>query len=126
VNSVLAVAAGGALGSVARYGFNAGVTRAVGNGYPWGVLLANVLGCFLMGIVTAYFLQRAAADDILKLFLTTGFLGGFTTFSAFSLDAMRLVHGGQMGSAASYVLASVALSIVAVFVGYSLMRTLAA
>jgi fluoride exporter len=124
VNAVLSVAAGGALGSVARFGFNAWIVRVLADAFPWGILLANVLGCFLMGLVSAYFMQRATSDDVLKLFLTTGFLGGFTTFSAFSFDTLKLLQAGQLGAAAGYVLASVVASLIAVFVGFGVVRAL--
>jgi fluoride exporter len=122
VNAVLMVAAGGALGSVARYGLNIGVTRTLGEAFPWGILLANVLGCFLMGVLGAYFMHRMPEGETARLFLTTGFLGGFTTFSAFSFDILKLVNGGQNNAAILYVLASVGLSVLAVFVGFLLVK----
>lgn len=116
------VATGGALGSVARYALNAGVTRAFGEAFPWGILIANILGCFLMGLISAYFMQRMPEDEATKLFLTTGFLGGFTTFSAFSFDVLKLVNGGQNGTAVLYILASVGFSLLAVFAGFLLVK----
>jgi fluoride exporter len=121
VNAVLLVAAGGALGSVTRHGLNLYAGRVLGNAFPWGILLVNVGGCFAMGLVAAGLL-RAPLPDALRLFLATGFLGGFTTFSAFALDTMKLVQGGQVGLATVYVLASVVISLIAVFAGFWLMR----
>jgi fluoride exporter len=121
VNQLLLIAAGGALGSLARHGMNVGVTRVMGAGLPWGILAVNVAGSFLIGALTAAFL-RSAVPNALPLFLITGFLGGFTTFSAFSLDVMKLVQAGQSGAAVVYVVASVGLSLVAVFAGFIILR----
>ncbi len=115
------VALGGALGSVARLGLSQGINRLLGDGFPYGILTVNVLGSFVMGVVTAFFMRKLEDNQAAQLFLTTGVLGGFTTFSAFSLDVLKLVNAGHMGSAASYVLASVGLSIAAVFAGFALM-----
>ena len=121
MSGFLWVAAGGALGSVTRHAMNLGITRVAGPGFPWGILLINGLGCLVMGMVAAGLL-RLPLPDAVRLFLATGFLGGFTTFSAFALDTMKLVQSGQSGLAAVYVLASVALSLSAVFLGFLLMR----
>ena len=115
------VALGGALGSVARLGLSQGINRVLGDGFPNGILTINVLGSFTMGLVTALFIRKLDGNQASQYFLTTGFLGGFTTFSAFSLDVFKLVNGGQAGSALLYVLASVGLSIAAVFAGFALM-----
>lgn len=121
---VLLVALGGALGSVARYGVNVWTTRAFGLGFPWGTLTVNVVGGLVMGLLAALFALRAEASPEAKLFLMTGVLGGFTTFSAFSLDAVVLWERGEAGFAATYVAASVALSIGALFAGLALGRWL--
>ncbi len=115
------VALGGSLGSVARMGLSQGINRVLGDGFPYGILTINVLGSFTMGLATALFIRKLDGNQSSQYFLTTGFLGGFTTFSAFSLDVFKLVNGGQAGSAALYVLASVGLSIAAVFAGFALM-----
>lgn len=115
------VALGGALGSVARLGLSHEINRVVGDGFPYGILTVNVLGSFAMGLVTALFMRKMEDNQALQYFLATGFLGGFTTFSAFSLDVLKLVNVAQGGSAMIYVLASVALSIAAVFAGFALM-----
>jgi fluoride exporter len=119
---MLMVATGGALGSVARYGLNISVTRILGDVFPWGILVANVLGCFLMGILGAYFMQRMPQGEAARLFMTTGFLGGFTTFSAFSFDVLKLVNGGHNTAAVLYVLTSVGFSVLAVFAGFLLVK----
>lgn len=118
----LLIAAGGALGSVARHGFNLGVTRMMGNGFPWGILSVNVLGSFLIGAVAAGMLRVSGSNTALSPLFVTGFLGGFTTFSAFSLDVMKLVQAGQGSAAMTYVVASVGLSLLAVFMGFNLLR----
>ncbi len=122
MNAVFIVATGGALGSVARYVLNIVVTKTLGDAFPWGILVANVLGCFLMGALSAYFMQRLPEGEAARLFLTTGFLGGFTTFSAFSFDVLNLVNGGQNNVAILYVFVSVALSVLAVFAGFVLVK----
>jgi fluoride exporter len=125
VNAVIWVAAGGALGSVTRYGFNNAITWLWGESFPWGILLINVLGSLLIGMVGAYWIVRSPGNDVARLFLTTGFLGGFTTFSAFAFDVLKLVQSNQNASAAIYLVASVVLSIVAVFVGFAAVKAIA-
>ncbi len=122
--AVLLVALGGALGSVARYGVNVWTMRAIGPGFPWGTLTVNVVGGLVMGLLAAIFALKAQAPAEAKLFLMTGVLGGFTTFSAFSLDAVAIWERGEAGLAAAYVAASVVLSIGALFAGLALGRAL--
>lgn len=116
------VALGGAIGSVARYGMISAVGRWLGTGFPWGTLSVNVLGSFLMGVLIEMFVEKLPISPEIRAFFTVGILGGFTTFSAFSLDAVTLFERGEMGSAATYILASVILSIGALFAGLLLMR----
>lgn len=113
------VALGGALGSAARVGLSLGINRLLGNGFPFGILAVNVLGSFAMGLATAIFMRKMQGNEALYYFLATGVLGGFTTFSTFSLDVLRLTHGGQTWSAMIYVVLSVLLSIAAVFAGFA-------
>jgi fluoride exporter len=112
------VALGGALGSSARYGVNLIAPRVFGSGFPWATLIVNVLGCFAMGYITAMLIARFPQDRNMQLFLTTGLLGGFTTFSAFSLDFFGLMQRGEMPLAIVYAVASVVLSMIAVMVGF--------
>lgn len=121
---ILFVALGGALGSVARYGVNVAAARAFGLGFPWGTLAVNVVGGLVMGLLAAVLALKGEASPETKLFLMTGVLGGFTTFSAFSLDAVALYERGEVGLAAAYVAASVALSIGALVAGLALGRAL--
>lgn len=118
----LAVAAGGALGAVARYGMAGLVQRVAGGAFPWGTLAVNVLGALLMGIIVEGAARLWTVPTDLRLFLTTGVLGGFTTFSAFSLDAWVLWERGMPVAAVGYVAASVGLSILALVAGFWLGR----
>jgi CrcB protein len=118
---ILLVALGGGVGSVLRYGVNLAGYALVGAGFPWWTLAVNVLGSFAMGLIAAFLLLRGGSDEWRAL-LATGVLGGFTTFSAFSLDFAELVERGEHLNAAGYAAASVALSIAAVFAGLSLAR----
>lgn len=118
---VLLVALGGALGSVLRYAVNVAGLAVLGAGFPWSTLIVNVAGSFLMGIVAAWLLWRGGSDEARAL-LATGLLGGFTTFSAFSLDFAQLAERGEIMGALGYAGASVVLSIAAVFAGLVLAR----
>ena len=117
---LLWIALGGALGSVARFSVVTLSDRILGTGLPSGTLIVNVVGSFAMGFLAAFLARKFAGAENLKYFLTTGFLGGFTTFSAFSLDVFQLMQRGEMPWALVYVAASVVLSIVALFAGYAL------
>lgn len=118
MHPVLQVALGGALGAVARYGVNLAGRRWPG--FPVSTLTVNVLGSFLMGVLFVALAERGGMRA--APFLMTGVLGGFTTFSAFSLDAVALYEGGQPGMAALYVAASVGLSLAALIAGLALAR----
>lgn len=113
----LGIAVFGALGALARYGVDGLSRQRLGTGFPWGTFTVNVVGSLAIGLVFALVLGRADVPDWLKLSLTTGFLGGFTTFSAFSLQTHRLLAEGAYGLAAAYVAGSVAAGLAAVAVG---------
>lgn len=117
----LLVFLGGGLGAALRHGVNVLALRA-NTTFPYGTLCINVVGSLLMGMVVAWFAARSGLSPSLRLFLTTGVLGGFTTFSAFSLEAALLYERGQTGLAVAYVLASVVLSIGGLFAGMALVR----
>jgi fluoride exporter len=123
--NVALVAAGGAMGSVLRHFCNLAALRWFGSNFPWGTLSVNVLGSFVMGVFIELLARRFGGSNELRLFIATGVLGGFTTFSAFSLDFVILTERGAMGQALVYALASVVLSILALFFGLWLVRTLA-
>ena len=120
--SYVIVFLGGGIGAALRHGVNIYAARAFGAGFPHGTLIINVTGSLIMGLVAAYFAFKGDASQHWRLFLTTGILGGYTTFSAFSLDAAVLYERGEIGSAAFYVLASVILSIAGLFAGLYLVR----
>jgi CrcB protein len=121
----LIVFLGGGLGAAVRHGINLGAARLLGTAFPYGTLLINITGSFIMGLVAAYFAFKGDASQHWRLFLTTGILGGYTTFSAFSLDVALLYERGEAGAAALYVLASVAISIIGLFAGLALVRNFA-
>jgi CrcB protein len=118
----LIVFLGGGLGAALRHGINTGMARLAGTAFPYATLFENVSGSLVMGILAGYFAFRGDATQHWRLFLTTGVLGGYTTFSAFSLDTVLLYERGEMGLAALYVAASVALSIAGLFIGLALVR----
>lgn len=120
--SYLIVFLGAGIGGTMRHGVNLAVTRAFGTHFPLGIMVINVAGCLAMGLIAGWFALRGQAGQEWRLFLTTGILGGFTTFSAFSLDAAVLWERGELGLAALYVGGSVALSLAAVFAGLWVMR----
>jgi len=120
------VVVGGGIGAGIRHGMNIGAARLLGTEFPWGTFAINIIGSFLIGIVAAWFAFRNdAASQSLRLFLTTGILGGFTTFSAFSLDFALLFERGEIMAAVWYVVGSVGLSLLAIFAGLWLVRSFA-
>ena len=119
----LIVFLGAGLGGALRHGVNVGAARMLGYGFPYGTLIVNVAGSFLMGALAGYFAFRPGIGQHFRLFLTTGVLGGFTTFSAFSLDAALLVERHSYGLAAGYMVGSVAASVAALFFGLAVFRT---
>lgn len=118
----LIVFAGAGVGGALRHGVNLASERLFGSGLPYGTLIVNVAGSLLMGLLAGYFVTRTGIPQPMRLFLTTGVLGGFTTFSAFSLDAVLLIERHAYWSAAAYMLGSVVLSVAALFAGLSLFR----
>ncbi len=122
--SFLLVFLGGGIGAALRHGVNLAAARWLGAAFPYATLIENVTGSLLMGMLAAWFAFKGDASQGWRLFLTTGILGGYTTFSAFSLDVALLYERGELGLAALYVLASVALSIGGLFAGLALVRSL--
>jgi CrcB protein len=124
MTSYLLVFLGAGIGGALRHGVNVGCARVCGTAFPWGTLMVNVLGSVIMGALAGWLAFKAgeAWSQPLRLFLTTGILGGFTTFSAFSLDAVLIWERGQSGLAATYVAASVLLSIAGLVAGLGLAR----
>lgn len=122
MSHILLVALGGALGSVTRYLTGVGMTRLLGSGFPWGTLTVNIVGSFLIGFLVELLARKLNGAVEVRLFLVVGFLGGFTTFSSFSLEALALFERGATASAATYVLTSLFISLAAVFGGLLLGR----
>lgn len=122
MQTILAIAAGGATGAVMRHGLNSSLMHLLGTGFPYGIFAANVIGSFLMGVLVSVFAHFWEPSQAVKAFLTVGFLGAFTTFSAFSLDAVILMERGTYGAAAFYVAGSVVLAIGGLFAGMILVR----
>lgn len=121
---ILLVALGGAVGSVCRYLVGVGALRLMGPAFPWGTLAVNVAGSFAIGILAELIVARFGASTELRLLLITGFLGGFTTFSAFALDAVTLFERGASLAAATYLILSIGACIAAAIAGIGLMRSL--
>jgi len=119
---ILAVALGGAIGSVARYLVGIGSTKLFGLAFPWGTLIINIAGSFLIGAFAESFALRWDAPQATRVFLTVGICGGFTTFSTFSLDTYVLIERGELWPAAAYIIGSVALSIGALVAGLHFIR----
>jgi CrcB protein len=122
MNAYVVVALGSAIGGALRHAVNVGVARLLGTGWPYGTFLVNVSGSFAIGAVAAYFAFRGHGGRTWLLFLTTGILGGFTTFSAFSLEVVLLYERGHVDRAALYALGSVVVSLAALLVGLSVVR----
>ena len=125
--NILLVFLGAGIGGVLRHGINLACARFLGPAFPWGTIAVNVVGSLLMGALAGWLAYRADAQwsQPVRLFLATGILGGFTTFSAFSLDAVLLWERGASMLAVGYVLGSVLLSLAGLALGNSLVRLLA-
>jgi CrcB protein len=122
--NIFLVAAGGAIGAAARHLVNGLALRLLGPAFPWGTMAVNIAGSLAMGLFIELLARRFNASNELRLFVATGILGGFTTFSAFSLDVAVLWERGAALPAAGYALASVAGSVLALFLGLWLARSL--
>lgn len=121
---ILAVALGGALGSVMRYLVGIGAGRAFGTDFPWGTLIINITGSFAMGLFAGLFATRWNLPQATRIFLTVGICGGYTTFSTFSLDAFYLIERGELAATAAYMIGSAVLSVGALVAAMHLVRTM--
>jgi CrcB protein len=124
MSAYLIVFVGAGLGGALRHGVNVAALRWLGAGFPYGTLIVNIVGSLVMGLLAGYFSLKANPGQMWRLFLTTGMLGGFTTFSAFSLDMALLYERGALGLTALYVIVSVGISVAALFAGLFIMRQL--
>ncbi|MDB5550183.1 MAG: CrcB-like protein [Rhizobium sp.] len=124
MNHILLVALGGAIGSVARYLTGQATLRWFGPAFPWGTLAVNIVGSLAIGIFAELIARRFDNSPELRLLIITGFLGGFTTFSAFSLEVTAMAERGDYLWAATYILLSIIISVAAVFAGLALVRAL--
>lgn len=124
--SYLIVFVGAGIGGVLRHGVNHAALRLIGSGYPWATLAVNTIGSFVMGIIAEYALSRANLPQQWQLFLTVGVLGGFTTFSAFSLEVALLYERGELLAAGLYMLGSAVLAVAGLFAGLYVIRALVA
>ncbi|MCA6110739.1 fluoride efflux transporter CrcB [Bradyrhizobium sp. CNPSo 4026] len=115
---------GGGLGAMLRHFVNLACARGFGTAFPYGTFIINITGSTVMGLIAGYLAFKGEASQLWRLFLMTGVLGGYTTFSAFSLDTALLYERGELALAAFYVLGSVALSIAGLFAGLALVRHL--
>ena len=120
--TLLLVALGGALGSVLRYKIDGWVQAGAGGAFPWGILVVNVTGAFVAGLLMTVLLERTAVSDEVRTGLLVGVLGGYTTFSTFSLQSLDLANAGLWGYVVLNVLASVTGALLAVWLGQQLAR----
>lgn len=123
MKTLLAIAAGGAIGALARHFLSGRIYMAFGTSFPWGILTANVVGSFIMGLVVEMAALHWSPSQPLRAFITVGFLGALTTFSTFALDTVVLADRGQLMLAAVYVVVSVGLSVAALVGGMTLVRS---
>ena len=121
---ILSVAAGGAIGSVARYLVGIGSGKLFGVNFPWGTLIINVTGSFLIGLFVGLFATKWNLPQAVRIFLTVGICGGYTTFSTFSLDSFYLMERGETVAAGAYMIGSVVLSVGALIAAMMVIRAL--
>jgi CrcB protein len=124
MSQVIAIAIGGAFGSVLRYGLSTWVHTLVGRSFPYGTLAVNVLGCLAMGILFVLLVERMGESAVWRAGLLIGVLGGFTTFSTFSIETFNLIEQGAMAKAAGNMAASLILCVGATWLGVILARQL--
>ncbi len=120
MNLVFSIALGGAIGVVARHYLSHRIALMMSSSFPFGTISVNILGSFIMGLLVMLFANKLALSQEMRAFLTVGLLGGFTTFSAFSLEAVLLMERGAMGQAALYIGGSVMFAIAGLFAGIAL------
>lgn len=124
MNAFLAVFFGAGIGGALRHAVNLTALKLLGTGFPFGTVAVNIVGSFIMGLAIEWFALKYDPGQMWRLFLTTGILGGFTTFSAFSLDAALLIERGAYITASVYILTSLIASVGGLFLGLLLIRQL--
>ncbi len=124
MSQVLAIALGGALGSVLRFWMSSGIYTLLGRSFPYGTLAVNILGCLLIGILFVLFMERLTVDTVWRAGILIGVLGGFTTFSSFSIETFNLIEGGAHLKAVLNMASSVFLCVGATWLGVILARQL--
>ena len=121
---LLAVAAGGATGAVLRWLMAGAVQRFAGGAFPWGTFAVNALGSFLLGFLFVWLIERSSVSELVRLALTVGFLGAFTTFSTYSLESIRLLQEGALALALGNVLGQVVVCLTLTWLGIQLARSI--
>lgn len=124
MRQLMAVAAGGAAGAVMRWLMAAGIQRLAGGAFPWGTFAVNALGSFLLGFLFVWLIERSTASELVRLALTVGFLGAFTTFSTYSLESIRLLQEGAFSLAFGNVVGQVVVCLFLTWLGVQLARIL--
>jgi fluoride exporter len=124
VRQLAAVAVGGAAGAVMRWLMASGVQKMAGGAFPWGTFAVNALGSLLLGFLFVWLIERSTAGELLRLAVTVGFLGAFTTFSTYSLESIRLLQEGALGMAAANVMGQVIVCLMLTWIGVQLARIL--
>ncbi|HKI59703.1 MAG TPA: fluoride efflux transporter CrcB [Mariprofundaceae bacterium] len=124
VQQLTAVAIGGAAGAVMRWLMAGAVQRWTGSAFPWGTFAVNALGSFLLGFLFVWLIERSTASELVRLALTVGMLGAFTTFSTYSLESIRLLQEGALGMAATNVMGQVVVCLVLTWLGIQLARAM--
>jgi len=122
VKTFWAIAIGAAVGGVSRYYLSAAVQHRMGSSFPWGTLVINVTGSLVLGFLMRYAISTPSVSVEMRALLTTGFCGGYTTFSTYSYETAALIEDGQLGRAGTYALASVLLALAGTFGGFALAR----
>jgi len=122
MRQLLAVAAGGAIGASLRWLISGAVQRATGGAFPWGTFAVNALGSFALGFLFVYLIERSTTGELLRLLITVGLLGAFTTFSTYSLESIRLMEQGAFGLAAANVFGQVAICLILTWLGVQAAR----
>lgn len=121
---LVAVAIGGAGGAVMRWLMASGIQKMAGGAFPWGTFAVNAIGSFLLGFLFVYLIERSTASELVRLALTVGFLGAFTTFSTYSLESIRLLQEGALALAFGNVMGQVVVCLTLTWLGIQLARAI--